>query len=496
MADKHNFVLFFPDEMRASSVSCYGEQTVNMPNFDRLAAEGTRFDTCIVQNPVCTPSRCSLMTGLYVHNGGHRSLWHNLRPHEPSLFRYLKNAGYDIAWYGKNDLYSQEYLEEIVGDLGHKRGTYPPTSREPAVLGGKNPHPPDDPRYYSFLYGPLPEEAGEPRLDVHIARGLDFLESRTEADKPFMLYLPITQPHPPYQALARFHGMYNPDEVAGGVVPPDAASGKPAYVDMIRKSRRLDELDAKVFAEIYAVYLGMNSYVDYMLGQVLDVLESTGLAENTTVIVCSDHGDWAGNYGLVEKWSNAMEDDLVRVPLLIKTPGGQAGHVVREPVEMFDIMPTVLELAGIACTHDHFAQSLAGQLRGAPGDPNRAAFCEGGYDARDDVANEWRSQGAHAAQLRNPHTVYYPKVRLQYDHPESIARTAMVRTMAHKLNKRTSGEHELYDLVNDPKELHNQYHNPKYAAVRQELETRLLDWYLNTSDTIPKDYDPRGFKRE
>ena len=70
---KPNYILFFPDEMRATSVSCYGNPTVRMPAFDRLASEGTLFEHCIVQNPVCSPSRCSLMTGWYVHTAGHRS---------------------------------------------------------------------------------------------------------------------------------------------------------------------------------------------------------------------------------------------------------------------------------------------------------------------------------------------------------------------------------------------------------------------------------------
>ena len=102
-----NFIFFFPDEMRASSVSCFGNSVVKMPNYDRLASEGVCFDDCSVQNPVCSPSRCCTMTGLYPHNNGHRTLWHLLRPHESNLFGYLKDAGYDIAWYGKNDLFSQ-----------------------------------------------------------------------------------------------------------------------------------------------------------------------------------------------------------------------------------------------------------------------------------------------------------------------------------------------------------------------------------------------------
>ncbi|MCD6519712.1 MAG: sulfatase-like hydrolase/transferase, partial [Anaerolineae bacterium] len=119
-----NFIFFFPDEMRAESVSCYGHPLVKMPNYDRLAAEGVRFDQCHVQHPVCSPSRCSLMTGWYPHVAGHRTLWHLLRPHEPSLFRYLKEAGYHIEWHGKNDLYAINYFPLAVDHWDASEGSH------------------------------------------------------------------------------------------------------------------------------------------------------------------------------------------------------------------------------------------------------------------------------------------------------------------------------------------------------------------------------------
>ena len=85
--------------------------------------------------------------------------------------------------------------------------------------------------------------------------------------------------------------------------------------------------------KVQAIYLGMLTYVDSMLGEVLSALDESGLAEDTTGAVSSDHGDFAGDYGLVEKWPSALDDVLTRVPLLIRAPGNRAGHVVREPVE-------------------------------------------------------------------------------------------------------------------------------------------------------------------
>ncbi|MGI6570219.1 MAG: sulfatase-like hydrolase/transferase [Caldicoprobacterales bacterium] len=440
---KDELRIFFPDEMRASSVSCYGNKTVRMPNYDRFAEEGVRFENCIVQNPVCSPSRCSLMTGWYVHNLGHRTLWHLLRPHEPSLFRYLKKAGYDIAWFGKNDLYSQEYLEEICDNIEEKRRVYGPQGiKERQVQGGENPYSMDDPGYYSFLYSPIKHEDGQVPLDKNIARAVDFLENIREGDNPFMLFLPIDMPHPPYSAPVSFHNMYDADQLLDDIIGGAASSGKPGFLEMIRRYRNLDKLNPKDFAKIYAVYLGMNSYVDFMLGQLLETLDKTGLSESTTVIISSDHGDWAGNYGLVEKWPNAMDDDIVRVPLLIKTPNGARGHVVNEQVELLDIMATVLELAGIKAEHTHFSQSLVPQLSGSPGDKDRAVFCEGGYDIHEPHCFEGYPKGRGSINLRDPAHIYYPKALQQQEHPESVCRTTMIITLNYKLVKRTSGENE------------------------------------------------------
>ncbi len=120
-----NYVFFMPDEMRAESLACYGHPLAKTPNFDRLAKEGVRWDQCHVQNPVCAPSRCSLMTGWPVHVRGHRSLYYQLHPDEPNLLRYLKESGYDVYFFGKNDLLSPESFPLSVTEWGSKNGDRP-----------------------------------------------------------------------------------------------------------------------------------------------------------------------------------------------------------------------------------------------------------------------------------------------------------------------------------------------------------------------------------
>jgi len=193
----------------------------------------------------------------------------------------------------------------------------------------------------------------------------------------------------------------------------------------------------------------------------------------------------------VEKWPSGLEDVLTRIPLVVRTPGGTSDHVVAEPVELFDIMPTVLELADIPARHTHFARTLLPQLYGEGGDPGRAAFAEGGYSLHEPHCFEGRFDNAPQF-WRDPRNIYYPKGKLQQDHPESVCRAAMVRTMTHKLIHRPEGLSELYDLRADPLELDNVHGQPAHAAVQRELEWRLLDWYVETSDVTPFDEDPRG----
>ena len=97
------------------------------------------------------------------------------------------------------------------------------------------------------------------------------------------------------------------------------------------------------------------------------------------MFVSSDHGDFAGDFHLVEKWPGGMDDILTRVPMIVRIPGGTKGHVVKEPINSFDMMATILEMANINVTHVHFAQSFVKQLHGASGDPNRTVYSEGGY---------------------------------------------------------------------------------------------------------------------
>ncbi len=470
-----NIIYFNPDQMRADFLACYGHPVARTPNVDRLAAEGVRFDQCSVQHTVCTPSRCSFMTGWYPHVRGHRTLWHPLQPDEPNTLKYLKQNGYETHWIGKNDLLAQEAFEDSVTALH---------SWAPGTGGDRNIFRPDEPGYWSFLYGPMPGHS----FDRHIVdSAVNFLRARKSGAPPFMLYLPIISPHCPFSCPQPWYDMYDPDSLPP--MRPAELAGKPVFHRLIRQYRQLDKLDDKVFRKIRAVYLGMISYVDDMLGVLLKALDESGLANDTAVFFFSDHGEWAGDYGLVEKWHGGLDDCLTHVPMIVRTPGCSRGHVVREPIECFDIMPTTLELAGVKCGHTHFARSMMPQLAGAPGDPARDVFAEGGYDPHEPHCFEGRPEDIGADRSG----VYYPKGLQQQEHPESSARCAMIRSGSFKLIHRPLETSELDDLASDPMELNNVHEQPAYAGTRQLLERRILDWYIHTSDVVPFKRDNRGF---
>ncbi len=474
-----NFIFFQPDEMRAESLGCYGHPLIKTPNYDRLAAEGVRFDQCHVQNAQCTPSRVSMMTGLYPHCAGHRSMWHLIRPHEPHLFKYLHEAGYDIHWFGKNDMLAPGSLSCIKEYYEHKDDKR------------KNRWQSGDKEFYSFDYLPLDCEREEVADYVKVKSGIDFLRNRNDDDNPFFLFLPLLQPHPSYTTHPDFYDMYDPKDIPD-LRPPDLDK-KPDFYTLIRKYRRLDELSDAFFRKLNAAYLGMISFTDWLLGELVAVMEEKGLFENTVLIVSSDHGDWAGDYGLVEKWPSDYSDTLTHVPLLVKAPGNKAGHVVEGPVEMFDLMPSVLELADISPTHTHFARSFVPQLHGEAEDKDRLVFAEGGYEPQEPHVFEGRWDW-----WNNPRqeSIYLPKGKLQQEVPESVCRTTMIRSLNHKLIRRTGGQDELYDLENDPRELKNLIDDPGMQETKSDLESAMLDWFMRTSDTVPVGGDPRGFPLE
>jgi arylsulfatase A-like enzyme len=462
-----NIVFFMPDEMRADSLACYGNPITKTPNLDRLAKEGTRFSNCHVQFPVCGASRCSMLTGWPTSVRGHRSLFYFLRPEEPNLFRYLREASYDVFWFGKNDALAMQTFSDSV-----TRWT------DSALVGERIQQPTLTPDANSMLFPALGDRRGSADYKM-LQNAFEILE-RKQSDRPFCIFLPLLEPHPPYTVPEDFYKMYSPLSLPP-LIPPGLPK-KPDYHAGIRNRYGLSKLDDNAFRQIRAIYYGQVSYSDWLLGELLATLEKTGRDKDTALFVMSDHGDYAGDYGLVEKWPSGLEDCLTHVPLIARVPGGNAGVVADDMVELYDIMQTSLELAGARANHTHFSRSLLPQISGGAGDANRSAFAEGGYNIYEPQCFE------PMANVRGP---YVGKIRLENEQPKTVSRSSMIRSRTHKLIRRPQGQSELYDMRDDPQERRNLYGESSLANAQHALQEQLLDHYLNTTGIAPMDKDPR-----
>ncbi|HKR27302.1 MAG TPA: sulfatase-like hydrolase/transferase [Acidobacteriaceae bacterium] len=466
-----NIILFVPDEMRADALACYGNPVTKTPNFDRMAAEGAKFANCHVQFPVCGPSRCSMMTGWPASVRGHRSQTFFLRRDEPNLFRYLKHAGYDVFWFGKNDMLAAESFYDSV-TRWKEGGIYVSSPGQAATTV--------TPGVHSFLFPPIREDRRQAHDYTLLQAAFEVLERR-EADRPFCIFLALTQPHPPYEAPADFYSMYSPSAIPP-LIPPGLPR-RPAFHEAIRDAYRLRSLSDEGFRKVRAVYYGQVSFVDWMLGELLEALERTNHAKDTALICISDHGDYAGDFGLVEKGSGTLEDPLTHVPLLLRIPGGVRGVSAEEMVEAYDVMQTCLDLAGIEAQHTHFARTLLPQAHGKPGDPDRAAFAEAGDSVYTPQCFQAPLQGG---------PLYEPLLRMISERPEVVTRCTMVRTREAKLIVRPHGQNELYSYRSDPQERENIYGERNAAGLQDALQQRLLHWFINTTGVPPFDRDQRN----
>lgn len=264
-------------------------------------------------------------------------------------------------------------------------------------------------------------------------------------------------------------------------IPPDF-QGKRRFMRMIHESYELNRLDESDFREIKATYYGMISRLDDQLGQICRKLKSTGQYDNTAIFIFSDHGDYAGDYGLTEKWWTGFQDCLIHLPFIARIPG--CGPVDDQDtfIEMVDLFPTIMELASIEPQHFHFGKSLVPLMRGETTPHREAVFAEGGHLPEEKHCYEPLIDG-----------IYYDKVRLPLRDPKVFSKSVMIRTERYKYIYCPDDVDEMYDLKNDPQELVNITADPGVVGVKQELRDQITAWLLRTSDSPPVKWDKRGW---
>jgi arylsulfatase A-like enzyme len=495
MTKRPHIVIFNPDQWRGDVLGHMGNPAAVTPHLDRMVqTDGVSFRNAFCQNTVCTPSRCSFMSGWYTHVRGHRTMHHMMRDKEPVLLRTLKEKGYFVWWGGKNDLVPAQYGYEAYCDVKYKapRVRYPNLHRQDGWRGD-----PQGDNYYSFYGGRLEQDDDEVHyLDgdwANVLGAIEFLRDaqrgHVPADRPLCIYLPLGYPHPPYAVEEPYYSAIDRDLLPPRVPAPEDWTGVPSLLKGIYEKQRLQGWTEERWTELRATYYGMCARVDHQFGLLMEALREAGIYDDTAVFLFSDHGDFTGDYGLVEKTQNTFEDCLSRVPFVIKPPAWAPvqPRVSEALVELIDFPATVEALTGIEPQHTHFGRSLLPVLAGETDEHRDAVFCEGGR-----LHGEVHCMEMESAQYQDPSGLYWPRLVWQRQEGPEHTKAVMCRTRDWKYVRRLYETDELYDLRAGPGEECNRIDDPSCAGVLAQLKDRLLTFYLETADVVPHDTDQRG----
>lgn len=499
MSEKPNIIIFNPDQWRGDILGHVGNPAAVTPNLDKIVEnDAVSFSNAFCQNPVCTPSRCSFMTGWYPHVRGHRTMHHMLHidKGELNLMRILKENGYFVWWSSRNDLISaKDDLKEHCDvsfwpskeDLTRWGQTWKPNLHGSDEWRGD----PKGDNYYSFFAGKLDTQGSDIYFDFDwamILGAIDFIKSY-EGEKPFYMNIALSYPHPPYGVEEPWFSITKRSHLPTRKKAPKDWTGKPLLLKGIYERQNLQNWTEDRWNELRAAYYGMCSRLDYQFGLLVEELKNKGYYENSAIFFFSDHGDYTGDYGIVEKAQNTFEDCLSRVPLIIKPPDNIKikPRVCDTLVELVDFSETVFALTEIDPKYTRFGKSLIPLLQGETEIHRDAVFCEGGRLYGEKHAMEKESKSALTQD-----GLYWPRVSLQVtDDRPYHGKAVMCRTKDFKYVKRLYEDDELYDLNKDPEELFNVIDDSDYEEILINMKEKMLIWYLETCDVVPFETDWR-----
>ena len=463
---KPNILFILSDQHNAKVLGHKNHPDVKTPNLDRLAAEGVRFDNAITQNPICTPSRVSWLSGQYCHNHGYYGLSGPNPGGLPTILGHFRRAGYRTGAIGK--IHCPEYWVEDDCDLFHETAG--------CSIGGRSR------KYAEYL-----EERGLTHLEDHgamqefgvrgrqtvegrpskvsyedgqegwsVRQAMEFMEDRSK--EPFVLHVSLPKPHQCYTPAQEFWDLYDEAKLT---LPPNAKYDMKDKAPHLRRTaegwRKRDwqlfepkTFEAGRLRKLHG-YLGNVSHVDHAVGELLDFLKERELEENTVVVYSSDHGDYACEHGIMEKAPGICSDAITRIPWIWRWPGCfKAGHTAREIVETVDLANTLCALTGLDPMETADGADISHLLRGETGEVHRVGVTEFAW-----------SKSIRKGKYR---LVYYPPEMFADEYPEGFG--------------------ELYDLEADPWEMRNLYFEPDAQEIVHEMERELIRWLITTARPV------------
>ena len=459
-APRPNILFIMSDDHAAHAIGAYGSKINETPRLDQLAREGVRFDRCFCVNSICTPSRATILTGKYSHING-VTVFNRFDGSQPTVAKYLQAAGYHTGMIGKWHLGSEP--------TGFDRWT---------ILPGQG-----------VYFNPSFLEPGGSRVikgyvtDIITDLAIDFLANRPK-DQPFFLMCHHKAPHRPWEPDARHQAMFAARHIPEPATlrddystrtdairesrqkvfedltrrdlklqPPPGLSRsdlnawlgvKPTELELVidGKAKRLagEELNAWKYQRYLQDYLACVQSIDDNVGRLLDWLDANGLRDNTIVIYTSDQGFFLGDHGLYDK--RFMYEASVRMPFIVRWPGVIRAGAAQEAMAINpDFAPTFMEAAGLPVPSEMQGRSLVPLF--------------------------------HSEQPRGWRSSYY--YRYYHDPGDHNTRAHYgVRTLTHKLIYFWKKDQwEMYDLIDDPDELHNLCSDPAQQKIVSELKTEL-----------------------
>ena len=485
-----HIIILNPDEMRWDSMGHMGNPAAVTPALDAFAdTDAVSFRRAYCQNPVCVPSRCSFLTGLYPHTHGHRTMQYLLHEGEPSLFSELKDAGYYVWMNARNDLVAGQVpglAERHASEIYYYDASKPVPPLNPMALQARmgagqqaNPFP------YSHYNG---KSQGRDQDWDDTRAACERILNPVDPEKPLCLFLGWNNPHPPYQAEDPYFSAIDRSKVRPRVKFEDTED-KSLMIQRLHELVKMDAYTEEQWTELRAVYLAQCMKIDTMFKMVCDALKQAGIYDDSAIFFLSDHGDFCGDYGLPEKAQNTFEDCLTRVPLLVKPPKGCAVDpgVSDSLTELVDFYATAMDYAGVTPNHDHFGPSLRAVVGNRKETVRDFVCAEGGRLPGETQCDEWHAEGENGPTANN---AYWPKKTAQLD-PGAHEKGTMIFDGRYKYVHRPSGRDELYDVEQDPAECHNLYAAESGGPEVLRLREQMLDWYQQTCDTVPKEYDNR-----
>ncbi len=477
-----NIVFIMADDHAAHAIGAYGSHVNVTPNIDRIAREGMVLRNVFATNSICTPSRASILTGQYSHING-VPVFNRFDSRRQTVAKLLQAGGYYTGMIGKWHL-----------------GSDPAGFDRWEILPGQGVY------FDPILYTATGEKKYEGRYatDVITDLAIDFIRTRP-ADRPFFLMVHHKAPHRPWEPdeehRKMFQGRWIPEPVTlwdrydtrtdalheneqrvfadltrndlKMVPPPWLAGGelakwlstKPvevvvpggAWADTLKG----EELDRWKYQRYMQDYLATIQSVDDNVGRLLDVLDQESLTRNTMVIYTSDQGFFLGDHGMYDK--RFMYDESIRMPFLVRWPEAIPAGSQSDAIALnVDFAETFLDAAGLPVPADMQGRSMLPLLKGQK-------------------PSGWRT------------SMYY---RYYHDPGDHNTRAHYgVRTETHKLIYLWKKDQwELFDLVNDPQELHNLYGQPGHEKITAQLKAELLRLKkeLRDNDEFADEQPPQG----